>query len=271
MPNNFGNTLSEISSLEVEWSVWPETILLVEFSLGILFPFINVDDFPLLVGVSSVSVVWISMVLLYLECLGFLVMITWSINCQDPSLLFGIFMFFHDPCFFSLIVSEVLEPVIECWYSNFLFYDHHPSLTPRLDTPDLVCCSSESSDFLRLFIKHELLALSTIWNLDNERRFNDVDVSSSWETRFDVEWSSFIYTPLIGWLFWLWLFVFIGIDDVPLLVLAIVQGPDVDVLSFLVSITLNIEDLSVFVHNVVSFQSEHLEPSSISGPDLQVA
>ena len=68
---------------------------------------------------------------------------------------------------------------------------------------------------------------------------------------------------------WLW-FGNITIKDLPLLVESIVSAPDDNISVFLINCSVNIEYLTFLIDNVISTQSEELEPSRISAPDLEI-
>jgi hypothetical protein len=77
------------------------------------------------------------------------------------------------------------------------------------------------------------------------------------------------------WLTWLefdcWLWQ-ISVDDVPLLVLTVVQVPDNDVLVLSISSSFNIEYLSSLTDDVsILVVVPELPPSCVGVPDLQVS
>ena len=61
------------------------------------------------------------------------------------------------------------------------------------------------------------------------------------------------------WFFW----VLVSVDDVELLVELSMFGVNHDVLVFTINTSLDVKDLSSFIHNEGSFKSEELPPSRV--------
>ena len=61
------------------------------------------------------------------------------------------------------------------------------------------------------------------------------------------------------------------VEDLPFLVESTPSGIDDHISIFSINIALYFHDLSSLVHNVITLQSEELEPSGVGGPDLEVA
>jgi hypothetical protein len=109
------------------------------------------------------------------------------------------------------------------------------------------------------------LSIEAVWSLDNNvSSINDIEVSSSWQLRDNVEWSFnieseiFIEFSLLGESFPL-----VTVDNIPLLVATIMLVPynNLSVLSILSSV--DIKDLSFLINDVSILVSEQLPPSSI--------
>jgi hypothetical protein len=76
------------------------------------------------------------------------------------------------------------------------------------------------------------------------------------EVSFNIETEVFIVFSL-DWFSW----VFIGVDDVPLLVETVVSVPSNDVSVLVIFTSCDIEDLSFFVNNMGTLVSPELPPS----------
>jgi hypothetical protein len=76
------------------------------------------------------------------------------------------------------------------------------------------------------------------------------------EISFNIDSKVWVEFSLL-WLFW----IFISVDDVPLLVSLSIGFGDLNILVFSIDFTLDLHDLSFIVDNSVSFSSEELPPS----------
>ena len=107
------------------------------------------------------------------------------------------------------------------------------------------------------------LGLSSIWSLDHHvsivdqvkvsvfiKLGNNVEVSLNNKTEVLIEFS-------LDWLLW----IFIGIDDVELLVDLAVLVPDNHLSLLSIDSSMYIHNLSFLVHDVWSLESEELPPS----------
>ena len=119
-------------------------------------------------------------------------------------------------------------------------------------------------------VVEELLCFLSISGLDDEVSSDHVKISLLTQLGLNVEWSVDVHTEIgiesFGW-FW---FSSVNIKDLPLLVKTIVSLPYLNISVFGVNTTVNIENLSFFIDNMVATEFEELEPSGISVPDLEV-
>ena len=119
------------------------------------------------------------------------------------------------------------------------------------------------SDSQRLLVEPPGLGVSSVSSLDDHVFVvNQVKVSMFSELRDDVEWSFDVQTKLfielsLNWFSW----VFISIDDIPLLVETTMLVPDDNVSAFSILSTMNIKDFSTFIHNESTLLSPELPPS----------
>jgi len=118
-------------------------------------------------------------------------------------------------------------------------------------------------DSQRLLVEPPGLGVSFVSSLDDHVFVvNQVKVSMFSELRDDVEWSFDVQTKLfielsLNWFSW----VFISIDDIPLLVETTMLVPDDNVSAFSILSTMNIKDFSTFIHNESTLLSPELPPS----------
>jgi hypothetical protein len=140
---------------------------------------------------------------------------------------------------------------------------HVSCSSSTLDVPRLVVVSG--SDGLGLLVEVPDLSLSSVWSLDDHISVVDqIDVSSTWQSRDDVEISLNKQSKLLVKLSLLWLRVLVNIHNLPLLSKVVTSISNLDVSVFSVSVkilVLNLKDLSFFVHNESSLSSEELPPS----------
>jgi len=137
---------------------------------------------------------------------------------------------------------------------------HVVGFSSTLDVPGLVVVSG--SDGQRLLVEVPDLGLSTVWCFDDHVSVVDqVKISVVRKCRHNVEVSLNIESESLIELTLCWLSLpFINIDDVPLLMNSVLVCVDTNVSVFVVKSTLNLKDLSFFVHNSCSLVSEHLPP-----------
>jgi len=95
------------------------------------------------------------------------------------------------------------------------------------------------------------LRFSAISSLDDKvSAVNDIEISVLWQLRNNVEWSFNIESELfvkfsLLWLFW----IFVSIDDIPLLVNLTMFGPYNNVSVFIIKTSMDIQNLSFLIHN----------------------
>ena len=107
------------------------------------------------------------------------------------------------------------------------------------------------------------LSVSAILSLDDHVSVVDqIEVSVFIQLRDDVEWSFDIESEFLIEFSLLWfLWVFININDIPLLVDSVMFVPYNDVSVLSINSSVNINDLSFLIDNPMSFSSEELPPS----------
>jgi hypothetical protein len=134
-------------------------------------------------------------------------------------------------------------------------------LSGVLDFDGLVIVSS--LDCQRFLVEPESLSLSSVSGLDdNVSSINDFEVSSRSQLSNNVEISlnnqTEVFVELtLGWILW----ILVSIDKIPLLVESTMLVPHNDVSVLIISIAMNIHDLSSFVLKESSLISEELPPS----------
>jgi len=128
-------------------------------------------------------------------------------------------------------------------------------------------------DSLGLLVEPELLSSSVLGpSLQyNVACSNHLGNSSHWESGYKVEWSVDVHTEfLVKSLGWFW-FGLIKIDNLPDLVVIVSSSFDVNNLTFLISLTFNIETLLVLdITEMLSLISEDLPPSRISSVHMDL-
>ena len=107
------------------------------------------------------------------------------------------------------------------------------------------------------------LSVSCIWCLDDHVSVVDqVEISVRSHLSGNVEWSFNIETEvLIEFSLYWFLWIFIGIDDVKLLIDLTVLVPNNHLSLLSIDSSMYIHNLSFLVHNVWSLESEELPPS----------
>jgi hypothetical protein len=157
------------------------------------------------------------------------------------------------------LVSEDLPPSRVC-APNL----HVIGFSRALDVEGLVVVSG--SDGQRLLMEVPDLGASSVWCLDDHVSVVDqVEVSVLLQLRDDVEIFLNYETKLIIHLSFAWLSLpFINIDDVPLLVKAVVSAVDSNVSVLLVNITNYFHDFASFINHIMILESEELPPSRVS-------
>jgi hypothetical protein len=159
---------------------------------------------------------------------------------------------------FSSLVSENLEP------SRVGAPDLHVvGSSSTLDIPRLVVVSGSNGQ--RLLMEVPNLGVSSVWSLDNHVSVVDkIEVSILFQLRNNME--VFFYNEsefLVHFSFSGLTFPFIDVDDVPLLMNAIVSTIDTNVSVFLVNVSYNLHYFASLIDDVVILESEKLPPSGV--------
>ena len=123
-------------------------------------------------------------------------------------------------------------------------------------------------------IKEPLLRLSTGTSSLEDNVSSTVEIKDSlhWEFRNNVEWSVNVETEFLVKSF-SWCFLFsIAIDNAPSLIWSIVSLPNLNVITFRVSVSSNIKYFTALdILENITLINEDLPPARISAPHLDVA
>jgi hypothetical protein len=147
---------------------------------------------------------------------------------------------------------------------------HVVGLSCTLNIPRLVVQSC--SDGTRLLMEVPDLSVSSVWCLDDHVSVIDkvkvsvfLHLGDNVEIFLDNKAKLFIHFTF-DWIS----FPFINIDNIPLLMKAIVSVAKLDISILLIKVALNFNSLSSDIDDVAILVSEHLPPSGIGTSNLQV-